>query len=126
MYFHSSNKTSVKSVSLLSLMLLGLAAVFAPHSIGVSVERPTTHREQNPPADAFGRLPLSFEVNHGQADARVKFLARGQGYGIFLTDNEAAFSFGGSTLHMRLRDAATAPRITGVHQLPGKVNYLTG
>ena len=28
---------------------------------------------------AYGRLPLSFEPNRGQTDARVKFLARGQG-----------------------------------------------
>ncbi len=78
--------------------------------------------------DAFGRLPLSFEVNRGQADARVKFLARGQGYGIFLTDNGAVFSFGESAtpLRMRLQAAATSPRITGVDQLPGKVNYLVG
>jgi uncharacterized repeat protein (TIGR01451 family) len=58
----------------------------------------------------------------------VRFLARVHGYGIFLTDNGAVFSFPGSStpLHMRLQDAATAPRITGVDQLPGKVNYLVG
>jgi len=48
------------------------------------------------------------------------------GYGIFLTDNGAAFSLGGSALHMRLQDAATSPRIAGVDQLPGNVNYLVG
>ncbi|MGA2075544.1 MAG: hypothetical protein ABSH52_18800, partial [Terriglobia bacterium] len=37
----------------------------------------------------YGRLPLSFEANGGQADARVKFLSRGRGYGLFLTGNEA-------------------------------------
>ncbi|HKG61452.1 MAG TPA: SBBP repeat-containing protein [Pyrinomonadaceae bacterium] len=78
------------------------------------------------PAEAFGRLPLSFELNQGQADPRVKFLARGQGYGIFLTDNGAAFSINGSALHMRFQDAANSPRVTGVDQLPGKVNYLIG
>src|SRR5262245_16138610 len=29
---------------------------------------------------AFGRLPLAFEANRGQADAQVQFLARGIGY----------------------------------------------
>jgi hypothetical protein len=29
---------------------------------------------------SYGRLPLSFEANHGQTDARVKFLSRGSGY----------------------------------------------
>jgi uncharacterized repeat protein (TIGR01451 family) len=117
-----------KSVILLILLALGLAAVFAPKSTGVSVEWPNIPHTQNTEAAraGFGRLPLSFEVNQGQADARVRFLARGQGYGIFLTDNGAAFSLGGSALHMRFQDAATSPRITGVDQLPGKVNYLVG
>ena len=30
-------------------------------------------------------LPLSFERNQGQTDAQVKFLARGNGYAVFLT-----------------------------------------
>jgi len=124
----SLKKRSLKSISFLIVLALGLAAVFAPKSTGVSVEWPnTSHREdQKPPADAFGRLPLSFEVNQGQTDSRVKFLARGQGYGIFLTDNGAVFSISGSSLHMRLQDSANSPRVTGVDQLPGKVNYLIG
>ena len=101
-------KNSLKSISLLILLALGVAAIFAPHSTGVSVESPKILQSQSPenpsPGDAFGRLPLSFELNQGQADSRVKFLARGQGYGIFLTDNGAAFSFADSStpLHMRL------------------------
>ena len=117
-----------KSISFLILLALGLAATLAPKSTGTSVQwsgNPQTQNRQTS-ADAFGRLPLSFELNQGQADARVKFLARGKGYGIFLSNDGAAFSLGGSALHMRLKDAATAPRITGVDQLPGKVNYLVG
>lgn len=38
---------------------------------------------------AYGRLPLSFEVNEGQADKRVKFLSRGRGYTMFLTSEGA-------------------------------------
>ena len=30
--------------------------------------------------DSYGKLPLSFEANHGQTDARVKFLSRTGGY----------------------------------------------
>jgi hypothetical protein len=54
-----------KSVSLLILLALGLAAVFAPKSTGVSVEWPNTPQPQNTEAarSNFGRLPLSFEVN---------------------------------------------------------------
>ena len=36
---------------------------------------------------SYGRLPLSFEANHGQTDGSVKFLSRGNGYTLFLTAN---------------------------------------
>jgi hypothetical protein len=38
---------------------------------------------------SYARLPLSFEANEGQTDQSVKFLARGRGYGLFLTGDEA-------------------------------------
>ncbi|MGD0222420.1 MAG: SBBP repeat-containing protein [Terriglobia bacterium] len=44
----------------------------------------------------YGKLPLSFEANQGQTDARVRFLARGGGYTIFLTDDEAVLTLGKS------------------------------
>src|ERR1700751_2917573 len=34
---------------------------------------------------SYEQLPLTFEANWGQTDARVKFLARGSGYTVFLT-----------------------------------------
>src|SRR5262249_57921316 len=40
----------------------------------------------------FGRLPLSFEANVGQADAQVQYLARGAGYSLFLTATEAVMT----------------------------------
>ena len=41
----------------------------------------------------YGNLPLSFEANQGQTDSRVKFLARGSGYTLFLTLGEAVVTF---------------------------------
>src|SRR2546422_6517107 len=43
-------------------------------------------------AESYGRLPLSFEVNKGQSDASVKFMSRGHGYSLFLTNEEAVLS----------------------------------
>lgn len=40
----------------------------------------------------YGRFPLSFDANQGQTDARVRFLARGGGYTIFLTEDEAVLT----------------------------------
>ncbi len=42
--------------------------------------------------DVFGRLPMRFERNDGQTDARVRFLARGPGYTLFLTPDEAVLA----------------------------------
>jgi hypothetical protein len=42
--------------------------------------------------EGYGRMPLSFEANAGQTDARVKFLARGPGYTLFLTGDEAVLA----------------------------------
>ncbi len=43
-------------------------------------------------AENYGKLPLSFEANHGQTDPSVKFLSRGSGYSLYLTDSTAIFS----------------------------------
>jgi len=55
----------------------------------------------------YGRLPLRFEANTGQADPRVSFLSRGHGYALFLSPDEAALSLRGSPtpLRMKLRNA---------------------
>ena len=40
---------------------------------------------------AYGKLPLSFEPNRGQAQPGVRFLTRGAGYGLALTRTAATF-----------------------------------
>ncbi|HKW34188.1 MAG TPA: SBBP repeat-containing protein [Candidatus Acidoferrum sp.] len=42
--------------------------------------------------DAYGRLPLNFEANEGQSSLQVKFVARGLGYALFLTQDGAVLS----------------------------------
>jgi hypothetical protein len=43
-------------------------------------------------APNYGKLPLSFEANQGQTDPQVKFLSKGNGYTLFLTDKAAVLS----------------------------------
>jgi len=43
-------------------------------------------------SEAYGKLPLSFEINQGQTDDQVKYLARGPGYTVFLTPTEAVLA----------------------------------
>jgi hypothetical protein len=40
----------------------------------------------------YGKLPLSFEMNRGQSDSRVKFISRGAGYSLFLTGSAAVLN----------------------------------
>ncbi len=80
--------------------------------------------------EAYGKLPLSFELNRGQAGGGVRFLSRGAGYGLFLKANEAELrlqsgeSFASVT--MKLIGASSEPRIEGLDPLPGKSNYFAG
>lgn len=84
--------------------------------------------------EAYGKLPLSFEANAGQADESVKFLARGPGYGLFLTANEAVLTLKKSSdkteqqavVRMKLLGANAEPHVAGQDELPGKSNYFIG
>ena len=99
---------------------------------------------------AYGQLPLSFEVNKGQSAEQVRFLARGQGYGLLLTASGPVLSLEKkaqsvkqelehtteelelpqpdqrAVLSMHLVGAHPSPKISGVDELPGKVNYFVG
>jgi len=41
--------------------------------------------------DTYAKLPLSFEVNRGQAGPEIQFLSRGRGMSLFLGSDKAAF-----------------------------------
>jgi hypothetical protein len=88
-------------------------------------------------------LPLFFEPNQGQTAPQVKFLARGAGYGLFLTADEAVLQLhpsevssqpsalssqgaSSSVIRMRLDGANSSARISGASPLPGKSSYFIG
>ncbi len=99
-----------------------------------------THVPSAPPAGAaaltaplagYGQLPLAFEANQGQSDAQVRFLARGEGYGLFLTSTEAVLSLrapaaSSTVVRMKLVGANSQPAIAGFDPLAGATNYLIG
>jgi uncharacterized repeat protein (TIGR01451 family) len=87
----------------------------------------------------FAQLPLYFEPNQGQADPRVVFLGRGNGYCLFLTNDGASFSLGKSTQNsskgkdenvtfvtMRLLNGNLITQIAGEEKLSGESNYFRG
>ncbi len=87
-------------------------------------------------------LPLFFEPNQGQTAPQVKFVARGAGYGLFLTSDEAVLRLqhsavsrqpsagrqqaASSVIRMRLDGASASARVSGAEPLPGKSNYFIG
>jgi hypothetical protein len=100
---------------------------------------------------SYGKLPLSFEVNRGQTDVRIRYLARGSGYTILLSSDEAVLQFRkglnkdsaqppsrietarsavrksqSSVLRMKLVGANRNLLATGLNELPGKANYFIG
>jgi hypothetical protein len=82
-------------------------------------------------SEVYGKLPLSFEVNEGQADRAVNFLCRGQGLTLFLTSREAVLSLratqrGNAVVRMRLAGANGHARSIGVGALPTRSNYFIG
>ena len=60
---------------------------------GAESQLPKTAPAQNAQlVENYGKLPLSFEANTGQADNSVKFLSRGSGYALYLTGAEAVLA----------------------------------
>src|SRR5207302_3497372 len=101
-------------------------------------------------SEAYGRLPLQFEANQGQTNRQVRFLARGAGYGLYLTASETVLVLTtpnpnakrdarslsdrrhaqppaqSIALHMSLVGATRTPLMSGIDELPGKANYFIG
>src|SRR2546422_10756929 len=70
---------------LLVLLVLPLTIALAPWTLHAAAVPDGKVAVQ----EAYGKLPLMFEVNRGQTDPQVKFLSRGPGYTLFLTPTEA-------------------------------------
>ena len=104
-------------------------------------------------AKNYGKLPLSFEANHGQVDPQVRFLSRGNGYSLFLTDKEAVLalrkpekgdptatmssleakspgmerpSFKNDVVRMQLAGVNSGTIVRGTDKLLGTANYFLG
>ncbi len=76
----------------LSFLLLASPIAFAQGVVPASQPPASTVADTAKVAQHYGRLSLSFEANQGQADKSVRFLSRGNGYSLFLTDSGAALA----------------------------------
>jgi hypothetical protein len=149
-------KTQIKTPGislLLGCALLGLSSQLQAQITSGIEPGELTRSQLN---EAYGKLPLSFEANQGQTDSQVRFLSRGSGYSLFLTESEAVLaltrrdnkttakaaqqrdllgksappaqqSSTTAVLRMKLIGAAeSSPKLRGEQELLGKVNYFTG
>jgi uncharacterized repeat protein (TIGR01451 family) len=96
--------------------------------------------------EAYGKLPLRFELNDGQTDSEVRYMSRGSGYTLFLTPSGAVLRLSKSieqsdtdtapltsrapqtesVLRLSLRGANPRPVLVGEGELQGRSNYLIG
>jgi YD repeat-containing protein len=70
--------------------------------------------------------PLAFEENRGQAPSPVRYLARGLGHTLFLTNGGLVIQADSAAVRMALDGSSPSPRIEALDPLPGKSNYLVG
>lgn len=84
--------------------------------------------------EAYGKLPLVFEPNVGQTDEQVKFVSRGQGYSLFLTDKKAIFSLQKrektrnktAVVEMEIAGANADSKTSAEEPTAAKSNYFIG
>src|ERR1041384_8544625 len=141
-----NKKNSVKKLGaslLFTLGLIGLTYLLLPNgdSVGAAPQSPqamsikalnaSARADQKQMRMALGQLPLSFEMNRGQFPAQVQCAARGAGAKTFVTQTQAVFVLkrpdaGKAVVRMSLADANTAPTVSGLEPLAGKINYFRG
>ncbi|MES2019198.1 MAG: SBBP repeat-containing protein [Pseudomonadota bacterium] len=107
------------------MVVIGIGALgqaYALASTASSLEMPR----------GFGKLPLAFEENRGQANDTVKFISRGSGYQLFLTAQEAVMVYrkGGAqesnpaVIRLHFEGANPNPSVHGMAPLEFKTNYF--
>ena len=115
--------------------LTGLNAKSAPNTVTSQIQA----------ASGFKKNPLGFEINRGQFDPQVKFLAHGPGYSLLLGANRAVLAFRDPTpaanhaakantvpapdpaqIELTLAGANPAPQVTGLEEQAAKSHYFTG
>jgi hypothetical protein len=119
---------STKSIVclVLAIMLIGLIAIrWSPWSQKAS-SRNNQVANRADVLKSMAKLPLAFEPNRGQTDPQAKWLSRGSGYTVFLTDKEAVVRMKNAdketVAHIKFAGAGSA-KAEGIERQPGYSNY---
>jgi Beta-propeller repeat/HYDIN/CFA65/VesB-like, Ig-like domain len=118
-------------VFMILLGLLGLAAPPAAAVAGQGGALPVQTQVNSARRARYLRVPMGFERNEGQTDRRVKYLARGAGYEVFLTGDEAVLRLEegkgkGEVVRLKLQGAKEGVEVKGEGEMAGKANYFIG
>lgn len=123
-----SSLTSFSCAALAACLLLqgspfgAFAASAPPNSKRVRRSEPSNNRRLSSDvsaetkakvAEGYGRLPISFEKNVGQADARTQFLVRGRSYALYLADSETILAFRKNEMRAESEAGEGSPHKTG-------------
>jgi hypothetical protein len=133
----SSTGKRAKSVAwLCSILLLGALGqqAKAADKPEASNSFAPTEETQSKVIESYTHSPLSFEANRGQTAEQVRFVSRGPGYTLFLTNDEAVLALkdhskihqAAATLRVQLAGANRHATSNGLEELPGKSNYFVG
>src|SRR3989442_7586593 len=143
-----SGKTFSARIAALFVIALGLAVL--PMPMRPAPRTPAKQLPAGTPSvnNQYGKFPLSFEPNVGQSDAQVQYIARANGYSLFLTHRETVLLLKydspltkgqgqsvridsnrfehGSSLRLQFVNSNPDAPMTHSDKLVGKVNYLIG
>ncbi len=125
------------------ILYLGTSVGNSAHAAKAAAQSTSASQSQLKPAAHSLSLPMFFEPNQGQTAPQVKFMARGAGYGLFLTADEAVLKLQqpvpaprtatsvpspkpASVIRMKLEGANPFAQVSGASPLPGKSNYFIG
>ena len=76
---------------------------------------------------AYGRLPLEFEPNRGQAPASARYVARGREFALSLARDQATLSFAHSSpLAIRFEGGNPAAHLVALEESAARSHYLLG
>ena len=75
----------MRSSRMFQLGLIGLTGLLVALMYTAGPLWENAHTASPRLAADFGQQPMNFEINQGQTDAQVRFLARGRNYTLFLT-----------------------------------------
>ena len=92
-----SRRRAFQSAAVFAFLLLLLCAPILRAQAGSIANATAAPKSSSPAARSramqmYAALPMSFEVNAGQTDSSVKFLAHAPGYSLSLTNREAVLS----------------------------------